>query len=83
MSRTRDRDDAPRARDRDDAPRARDRDDRPRSDDRPRRDDRRDRDDMGPPVKGFGDEIPAFMLIPIPRLRREAEGSAPETDAAA
>ncbi len=38
-----------------------------------RRDDhRRDRrDDLGPPVLGFGDSVPAFMTIPIPRLRRE------------
>jgi superfamily II DNA/RNA helicase len=37
-----------------------------------RRDDRRrDRDDLGPPVVGFGDAVPAFMLIPIPRTRRE------------
>ncbi len=61
--RARDRDDSPRARDRDDAPRARDRDDSPRA---------RDRDDMGPSVRGFGDSIPAFMLIPIPRPKRPA-----------
>ncbi|UPY39392.1 DEAD/DEAH box helicase [Sediminicoccus sp. KRV36] len=59
--RPRDREDAPRARDRDDSPRARDRDDSPRA---------RDRDDMGPSVRGFGDSIPAFMLIPIPRPKR-------------
>ncbi|UFN51503.1 DEAD/DEAH box helicase [Roseomonas sp. OT10] len=45
---------------------------RPRHEDRPRRDGR-DRDDLGPPVRGFGDSIPAFMLIPIPRPRRTAE----------
>jgi superfamily II DNA/RNA helicase len=40
--------------------------------DRARRDDRRrDRDDLGPSVRGFGDAVPAFMLIPIPRPRRE------------
>jgi superfamily II DNA/RNA helicase len=62
------RDEAPRGRDRDEAPRARDRDDAPRG---------RDRDDMGPSVRGFGDNIPAFMLIPIPRPRRpSAETSA-------
>jgi superfamily II DNA/RNA helicase len=79
--RARDRDDAPRRdqpvrpRDesRDDAARPpRGRDEAPRArDDRPRRDDRRERDDLGPPVRGFGDEIPAFMLIPIPRPRRD------------
>ncbi|WP_408906678.1 DEAD/DEAH box helicase [Siccirubricoccus soli] len=48
-----------------------------------RRDDRRrdrDRDDLGPSVRGFGDAVPAFMLIPIPRPKRD---SAPETDAEA
>lgn len=43
------------------------RDDRRRDRDR----DRRDRDDLGPPVRGFGDAIPAFMLIPIPRPQRD------------
>jgi len=52
-----------------------------RDDDRaPRRDDDRrerygrgrDRDDLGPAVQGFGDAVPAFMLIPIPRAKREA-----------
>nr|WP_241665340.1 DEAD/DEAH box helicase [Pseudoroseomonas oryzae] len=43
----------------------------------PRDDRRRDRgdprrDDLGPPVLGFGDAVPAFMLIPIPRPRQEA-----------
>jgi superfamily II DNA/RNA helicase len=50
------------------------------------RDHRRDRDDMGPSVRGFGDSIPAFMLIPIPRPRRQAAEPAQdqgETDAAA
>jgi superfamily II DNA/RNA helicase len=60
------RDEAPRPRrDRDDQPRARERDDAPRGRDR-------DRDDMGPAVRGFGDSIPAFMLIPIPRPKRPA-----------
>ncbi|MFC3126713.1 DEAD/DEAH box helicase [Pseudoroseomonas globiformis] len=38
-----------------------------------RRRDRRDggRDDLGPAVLGFGDSVPAFMLIPIPRPRRD------------
>ncbi|WP_419899874.1 DEAD/DEAH box helicase [Roseomonas sp. USHLN139] len=54
----------------------RDRDDRrePRREDRreERRDDRRrDRDDLGPAVLGFGDQVPAFMLIPIPRPQRD------------
>nr|WP_240756634.1 DEAD/DEAH box helicase [Roseicella aquatilis] len=39
---------------------------------RDRDDRRRDRDDLGPAVRGFGDAVPAFMLIPIPRPRREA-----------
>jgi superfamily II DNA/RNA helicase len=56
---------------------------RPRRDefrrDGDRRDDRRDRrDDMGPAVRGFGDSVPAFMTIPIPRPKREA---APDTGA--
>ena len=29
---------------------------------------------MGPSVRGFGDSIPAFMLIPIPRPKRPAVG---------
>ena len=51
-------------------------------------------EDLGPAVKGFGDAVPAFMLIPLPRPRAEkpaappaaempAEtGTAPETEAA-
>ena len=31
------------------------------------------RDDLGPAVLGFGDAVPAFMLIPIPRSRRERD----------
>ncbi|MBR0672111.1 DNA helicase, partial [Roseomonas soli] len=59
----------------------------------PRRD--RDRDagrerryrqeDLGPAVKGFGDAVPAFMLIPLPRPRAEKPAVAdttPETEAA-
>jgi superfamily II DNA/RNA helicase len=43
---------------------------------------RRDRpEDLGPSVQGFGDAVPAFMLIPIPRPKREATPEA-ETDAA-
>jgi superfamily II DNA/RNA helicase len=82
--RARDRDDAPRARDRDDTPRARDRDDpRParvwRDDTRGgdwRRDGRehggRRGDDLGPTVIGFGDDVPAFMLL-RPRAPRPLE----------
>jgi superfamily II DNA/RNA helicase len=79
----RDRDIAPiaareeRPRQEDRAP-SRDRDMPPPRDDRrwdrnaePRRRDR-DRDDLGPSVVGFGDAVPAFMLIPIPRPRRDA-----------
>ena len=44
------------------------------------------RDDLGPPVQGFGDQVPAFMLIPVPRPRRAAAPAAveesPEFDAA-
>lgn len=50
-----------------------------------RRDERRrdrDRDDLGPAVQGFGDSVPAFMLIPIPRPRRESAVAEVETDAA-
>nr|WP_328805661.1 DEAD/DEAH box helicase [Sabulicella rubraurantiaca] len=65
------------------------RDEQPRREE-PRRDRerddhrRRDRDDLGPPVRGFGDEVPAFMLIPIPRPRkpRAETAPAPEGDAA-
>ena len=44
----------------------------------------RDRDDRGPRVKGLGDHMPAFMLIPIPTLsKREAQdGDVEELDAA-
>ena len=68
------------------------RDDRPR-DDRPRddraRDDRgrddarrrgRNNDDLGPSVMGFGDDVPAFMKLPI-RIPRPI-GAEPESDAA-
>jgi hypothetical protein len=37
-------------------------------------------------VQGFGDQVPAFMLIPVPRPRRAAAPAAveesPEVDAA-
>ncbi len=86
----RERQEAPRERHEDRAPHAR-RDDRgpaPRRDDRgpaPRYEDRaarheeyrRDRrEDLGPPVKGFGDSVPAFMTIPIPRPKREEPAAA-------
>ena len=77
---------------REDRPRlAESRDDRPRRpegrpegrpesrDDRPRRRD----DDLGPSVRGFGDSTPAFMLIAIPKFRRERPADAPETEAPA
>ncbi len=61
---------------RDDRPREdRPRDDRPR-DDRPRdrdRDRRRRDDDLGPSVLGFGDEIPAFMLVTARRRPAAAQ----------
>ena len=60
------RDEAPRPR-RDEAPRGRE--DYARG---------RDRDDMGPAVRGFGDSIPAFMLIPIPRPKRPSAEAASE-----
>ena len=57
---------APRRRDEEDrgAPRRREReaDDRMRPRDEPRRHFRRD-DDLGPAVLGFGDDVPAFMLL--------------------
>lgn len=63
------RDEARAPRDRDETRAPRDRDDRRR--DHRRDDHRRERDDLGPPVRGFGDMIPAFMLIPIPRPQRD------------
>ena len=44
----------------------------------PRR--RGEREDLGPAVQGFGDAVPAFMLIPIPRPRREAATTADSAD---
>ena len=66
------------------------RDQPPRDREAPRQDrdyrNRDRRDDLGPPVQGFGDQVPAFMLIPIPRARRTAAPAvvddAPEVDAA-
>jgi hypothetical protein len=46
----------------------------------PRRDPRRD--DLGPSVRGFGDSVPAFMLIPIPRPKRERSAAAETAQAA-
>jgi superfamily II DNA/RNA helicase len=64
-----------------------------RQDREPRRDRDRDRDrdreprryrqeDLGPSVVGFGDAVPAFMLIPLPRPRPEKASEAPASDAA-
>ena len=75
------RDTAPRENRRDSAPRDNRRDAPPRDrDDRNERY-RRDRDDLGPSVKGFGEAVPAFMLIAVPRPRRSAE-TAQEVEAA-
>ncbi|MBW8269960.1 hypothetical protein K1J50_10705, partial [Caldovatus sp. SYSU G05006] len=41
----------------------------------------REERDLGPSVRGFGDAVPAFMTIPIPRPRRGAVES-PEAEAA-
>nr|WP_249681506.1 DEAD/DEAH box helicase [Roseococcus pinisoli] len=71
--------------------RARDRDERPRREEYRReefraRDGRgRDRDDLGPSVLGFGDSIPAFMLVPIRAKRdvRETVETVEEAEATA
>ncbi|WP_254453632.1 DEAD/DEAH box helicase [Siccirubricoccus sp. G192] len=81
------RDERPRAEPRErPAPREFDRAPPPAMRDDRRRDDasrRRDRDDLGPAVRGFGDAVPAFMLIPIPRPRRDAAAEQePEQEAA-
>ena len=57
--------------------------DRPRDRDRDRNRFRRD-DDLGPPVLGFGDEIPAFMLVSaLPkRLRSPGAAAAAQQEAA-
>jgi superfamily II DNA/RNA helicase len=88
-----DRGDARRPR-REDRPAETRRDDRPaetRREDRaprpaePRREERpRDgRDDLGPSVRGFGQDTPAFMLAPVRRVRREAAAASGVTEAAA
>jgi superfamily II DNA/RNA helicase len=46
-----------------------------------RRERREDRD-AGPTPRGFGDAVPAFMLVAIPRPRREASPAEPEAEAA-
>jgi superfamily II DNA/RNA helicase len=69
------RDDRPRDdRSRDDRARGSRGDERRVSERDPREAPRRDprRDDLGPSVRGFGDSVPAFMLIPIPRSRHGA-----------
>ena len=61
---------------------------RERDRDREPRERRYRQEDLGPAVKGFGDAVPAFMLIPLPRPRAEkpveapVADSAPETEAA-
>jgi len=61
---------------RDDRPR----EERPREDrarhDRPREERRYRQEDLGPSVVGFGDAVPAFMLIPLPRPRRVRDDEA-------
>jgi hypothetical protein len=37
------------------------------------RDHRRRDDDLGPAVQGFGDDIPAFMTLPVRASRLKAE----------
>ncbi len=63
----------------------------PRPDREPRRERERDREprerryrqeDLGPSVKGFGDAVPAFMTIPLPRPRPTAPEAAPDAEAA-
>jgi superfamily II DNA/RNA helicase len=55
----------------------RSREERPRRDDRVRRENYRHRqEDLGPSVVGFGDAVPAFMLIPVPRPKRAPENEA-------
>ena len=65
--------------------REREREREPRRDRDPGRERRYRQEDLGPAVKGFGDAVPAFMLIPLPRPRAEkpaAPDAAPETEAA-
>jgi superfamily II DNA/RNA helicase len=65
----------------------------PRAEREPRREREREprgerryrQEDLGPAVKGFGDAVPAFMQIPLPRPRPERAAppeAAPETEAA-
>ncbi|WP_456307047.1 DEAD/DEAH box helicase [Neoroseomonas lacus] len=64
-----------------------------RQDRDPRRERERDREaprgerryrqeDLGPSVVGFGDAVPAFMLIPLPRPRADKPSDAPVADSA-
>ncbi len=48
-----------------------------RRDAQPRREPRRRDDDLGPAVKGFGDELPAFMML---RQRRATKPAVEEGD---
>jgi hypothetical protein len=63
-------------------PRREERPHREEREERPRGEPRREREDLGAPVRGFGDSIPAFMLIPIPRPRRAAAEPAAPAEAA-
>jgi superfamily II DNA/RNA helicase len=45
----------------------------PRFDRAPGRDHRRRDDDLGPPVQGFGDDIPAFMTLPVRASRPQQD----------
>ena len=58
----------------------------PRSNNEQPRRGRRRQDDLGPPVKGLGDHVPAFLNIPLPKLkstRTKAAEAEVEEDAAA
>jgi len=46
-----------------------------------RRERREDRD-AGPAVRGFGDTVPAFMTVPVPRPRRDPQTESSEAEAA-
>jgi superfamily II DNA/RNA helicase len=48
--------------------------------DRPRREGRYREDDLGPAVQGFGDDVPAFMMIRL-RTRAEAPRQSEDVDA--
>jgi superfamily II DNA/RNA helicase len=43
---------------------------------------KRYRDDLGPPVLGFGDHMPAFMAVEVPRLREAPRLAADEAQTA-